>query len=101
MRPKCQYVWDRYGMRCGVKRDDEWGDWCAYVDVPEGHPARMHTHDSPVLAHVRKSCGLTFSGQTPGGAWTLGAGRGGAGLGFNEAKAMANRIAAQLAVMVR
>ncbi len=62
---------------------------------------RGFTHDSPVLAHVRNSCGLTFSGQTPGGAWTLGAGHGGAGLGFMEAKAVANRIATQLAVMVR
>lgn len=62
---------------------------------------RMHTHDSPVPAHVRRSCGLTFSGQTPSGAWTLGAGHGGAGLEFREAKAVANRIAAQLAVMVR
>lgn len=101
MRAGCQFLWDRYGMRCGVKRDDEFGDWCAYVDVPERHPARMRTHDSPTLAHLRKSCGLTFSGQTGAGAWTLGMGHGGAGLSFNGAKAAANRLAAQLAVMVR
>lgn len=101
MRAGCQHVWDRYGMRCGVKRDDEWGDWCAFVDVPARHPARRHTHDSPTLAHLRRSCGLTFSGETSGGAWTLGAGHGGAGLDFNGAKAAANRLAAQLAVMAR
>lgn len=58
-----EHEFEHEGVSCLMLRNEEFGHWCGYVEIEEGHLWWGRDSDDPVLEAVQAHGGVTFSGE--------------------------------------